>query len=178
MKKIIFFVSVFLMVSAGGAGLSIAYEKEGEEEKLEVLHRQISFFENRLQAKPDDANFHFQLGTKYYELGRFFDERAKRVVFTEKNELDRNRANRLYLDSIDHLQTSLEMQPNNAGAHFNLSVSYLVQGDGENAIAHMRKSEQIFMDLKDKRGVAKARKALREWFDRYGYRPEDFPIQN
>ena len=87
------------------------------------------------------------------------------------------RARRLYRDSITHLKKSLQIQPKNAGAHFNISLTYLVEGDGENAIAHMRGSEKLFMTNRDKRGVAKARKALREWFDRYGYRPEDFTPQ-
>ena len=170
-------LSVFFIFLAVGVKISVAGEKKSGEEKLEILTRQISFFDERLKEKPDDPNFHFQLGTKYYQMGRFYEKRANRILFTHKNELDNKRAHDLYQSSIEHLEKSLVKQPNNAGAHFNLSLTHFVEGDAENAIVHMRKSERLFMDLQDKRGVAKARKALREWFDLYGYRPEDFSPQ-
>ncbi len=114
------------------------------------------------------------MGTKFYELGRFYETKADRVFWTRSHKADLKKARRYYKDSIEHLKKSLEIQPLSAGAHFNISLTYLVEGDGENAISHMRESEKLFMKKNDKRGIAKARKALREWFDRYGYRPEDF----
>ncbi|GJL77020.1 MAG: hypothetical protein NPINA01_00090 [Nitrospinaceae bacterium] len=178
MKKMLYLLFVSLMVSLLGGNVAVAEEKNGAEEKLEVLNRQISFFNERLETEPDNPNWHFQLGTKYYELGRFYEERADRIFLSGENKSDINKARRLYESSVEHLEHSLRIQPDNAGAHFNLSLTHFVDGDAENAIVHMRKSEQLFMAYQDKRGVAKARKALREWFDRYGYRPEDFPPRN
>ncbi|MCH7622907.1 MAG: hypothetical protein IIB46_02365 [Nitrospinae bacterium] len=177
MKKLFCLLLVFLLAQAVGVRTTVADEEVSAEERLEILTRQISFFDESLKSKPNDPNLHFHLGTKFYELGRFFESKADRIFFTGDNEIDMNRARRLYRDSITHLKKSLQVQPRNAGAHFNISLTYLVKGDGENAIAHMRESEKLFMANHDKRGVAKARKALREWFDRYGYRPEDFTPQ-
>lgn len=174
MKRLFFLLLIFFIMQTVGVKISVAETGKSEQEKLEILNRQISFFDEQLQVKPNDPNWHFQLGTKYYELGRFYEKRADRIFLTRENELDISKARDLYKNSAEHLKKSLEIQPNNAGAHFNLSLTHFVEGDAENAIAHMRQSEQIFMALHDKRGVAKARKALREWFDRYGYRPEDF----
>ncbi|MFQ5451615.1 MAG: hypothetical protein ACE5E9_13390 [Nitrospinaceae bacterium] len=151
-----------------------AEEESALEEKARILNRQIAFYQEQLKIKPENPELHFSLGTKYYELGRYFESRANRVFFTGANQKDLREANQLYDHSIDQLRESLKLQPRNAGAHFNLSLNYFVKGDGENAIVHMREAEQLFFKLDDKRGVAKARKALREWFDRYGYRPEDF----
>jgi len=174
MKKLFCLVAFYLILQVAGAKISSAETEKSEPEKLKILNRQISFFGEQLDVKPDDPNWHFQLGTKYYELGRFYERKANRIFLTGKNAVDVSKARKLYQSSIEHLQRSLEIQPNNAGAHFNLSLTHFVEGDAENAIDHMRQSEQIFMALNDKRGVAKARKALRQWFDRYGYRPEDF----
>lgn len=177
MKKLFCLLLILLLAQAAGVPNAVAEEKVSEEERLEILTRQISFFDESLQSKPNDPNLHFQLGTKFYELGRFYESKADRLFLTSDNKADTNKARRLYKDSIEHLKQSLQIQPRNAGAHFNISLSYLVEGDGENAISHMRESEKLFMKKNDKRGVAKARKALREWFDRYGYRPEDFTSQ-
>lgn len=177
MKKLFFLLSIFLLVQAAGGLNAFAGEEKNEEERLEILTRQVEFFEGGLKSKPNDPNLHFQLGTKFYELGRFYESKADRVFFSGDNEVDIKKARRLYRGSIEHLKKSLQIQPSNAGAHFNISLTYLVDGDGENAITHMRESEKLFMANHDKRGVAKARKALREWFDRYGYRPEDFTPQ-
>ncbi len=177
MKKYFCLLLVLLLIPAVGSKNAVADETGNEEERLEVLTRQISFFDDRLKAKPDDPNLHFQMGTKFYELGRYYESKADRILWTRNNNTDMEKARRLYKDSIEHLKKSLQIQPGNAGAHFNISLTYLVEGDGENAISHMRESEKLFMKNKDKRGIAKARKALREWFDRYGYRPEDFTSQ-
>jgi len=174
MKKFFCSLLVLLLISSVGGKLAVAHEKVNSEERLEILTRQILFFDDRLQAQPNDPNLHFQMGTKFYELGRFYESKADRVFLTRSNKADLQKARRYYKDSIEHLKTSLAIQPRNAGAHFNISLTYLVEGDGENAISHMRESEKLFMKKNDKRGIAKARKALREWFDRYGYRPEDF----
>ena len=178
MKKLLYLASFLLIFQLVGVKISVAGDEKNEKEELEILTRQISFFDERLQAKQNDSKLHFQLGTKYYELGRFYESKANRVFFTHKNELDIKKARDFYQSSIEHLEKSLEIQPNNPGAHFNLSLTHFVEGDAENAIVHMRKSEQLFIASQDKRGVAKTRKALREWFDRYGYRPEDFSPQN
>jgi len=177
MKKIFCLLVVFFLTQVVGVQRTVADEKMSEEERLEILTREIYFFDASLKTEPNDPNLHFQLGTKYYELGRFYESKADRIFFTSENEADMKNARRLYRDSIAHLKKSIQIKPRNAGAHFNISLTYLVEGDGENAIVHMRKSEKLFMDNHDKRGVAKARKALREWFDRYGYRPEDFAPQ-
>jgi tetratricopeptide (TPR) repeat protein len=174
MKKFFCLLLALFLAQAAGVQNAVAEEKMSAEERLEILTRQISFFDEGLQSKPNDPNLHFQLGTKFYELGRFYESKADRLFLTGDNKADINKAHRLYKDSIEHLKKSLQIQPGNAGAHFNISLTYLVEGDGENAISHMRESEKLFMKKNDKRGVAKARKALREWFDRYGYRPEDF----
>lgn len=175
MKKFLYLLLVFLLAQTAGVQKTVADEEGNEDEKLEVLTRQISFFDEGLKSKPNDPNLHFHLGTKFYELGRFYESKADRIFLSGDNSVDMKKARRLYRDSIAHLKKSLQIQPRNAGAHFNISLAYLVEGDGENAIVHMRESEKLFMASHDKRGVAKARKALREWFDRYGYRPEDFP---
>jgi len=154
-----------------------AFANGNEAERLEVLTRQVLYFGDRLQTQPNDPDLHFKLGTKFYQLGRFYEANADRIFQTDKSYADKNKARQFYKDSIAHLQKSLAIQPRSAGAHFNISLTYLVEGDGENAISHMRESEKLFMKNHDKRGIAKARKALREWFDRYGYRPEDFTQQ-
>ncbi len=174
MKKLFCLLLLFLLAQTAGVQKAVADTELSEKERLEILNRQISFFDEGLKSKPNDSNLHFQLGTKFYELGRFHESRTNGIFFSGDNSTHMKKARRLYQDSITHLKKSLQIKPWNAGAHFNISLTYLVEGDEKNAIIHMVESERLFMAFKDKRGTMKARKALREWFDRYGYRPGDF----
>ena len=131
MKKFFCLLMIFFLAQAVGDLNAFADTKKNEEEKLEILTRQISFFKGGLQSKPHDPNLHFQLGTKFYELGRYYESQSDRIIFSGDNNADRIRARRLYRGSIEHLKKSLQIQPRNAGAHFNISLTYLVDGDGE-----------------------------------------------
>jgi len=48
--------------------------------------------------------------------------------------------------------------------------------DGANAIINARKAEKIFVDQKNVKGTAEARRSLRHYFEKYNYKPEDFEL--
>ena len=59
---------------------------------------------------------------------------------------------------------------------FSLGRLYDRKGDGANAIIHTKKAEEIFLKKEDVKGVAEARRSLRNYYEKYNYKPEDFEL--
>ncbi|NIQ03110.1 MAG: tetratricopeptide repeat protein [Nitrospinaceae bacterium] len=157
--------------SAAGTGQEIPLE-----DKEQILHRQIDIYRDYLPAQSDNADLHYNLGTKFYELSQVLKERSGGFFRTAEKEEFARQSEEFLEKAIDHLTQAVQLDPSLGRAYFNLGVSYFVLGSGEKAILNMRKAEARYMQKNDPRGVAKARKALRDWFDTFGYRPEDFTL--
>lgn len=127
---------------------SAVANKVGFEGEQRVL-AEIRELEQKQVQYPFNADLHFILGTNYWTLND-------------------------YNKSIEHYQRVLLLEPDYDLAHWNLSSIYNQQGDGTNAIIHMKKAEEIFSKKEDLRSLASARKRLRDYFVKYKYKPEDF----
>ena len=79
-------------------------------------------------------------------------------------------------EQIQHDRELLEKNPQDPDVHFQIAIHSQNRGDGEGAIIHMLKAEELYKAQKDIRGMARARKALREYYQTYGYLPEDFDL--
>lgn len=161
---------------AGLVGICSAAMAQDADDREKVLRRQIQIYEKELASKPDDPTVLFNLGNKCYELGRHLKERSGGFFRSEKKNRDAEEAHELFDSSIKYFEKTLQQQPENSGAHFNLALNYHEKNNGEDAIIHMRRAKEIFLKKKDLRGLAKAKKALRGWYQSYGYRPEDFDL--
>ncbi|MFQ5451614.1 MAG: hypothetical protein ACE5E9_13385 [Nitrospinaceae bacterium] len=78
--------------------------------------------------------------------------------------------------AIRHLRDTLTLQPENEAAHWNLALLFDIRHEAEEAIIHMKKAEQLFIKKEDVKGVANARKKLRQYYQKYGYQPADFKL--
>ncbi len=103
-----------------------------------------------VQNNPDDPEAHFRLATAY----------------EEKNNTEA---------AIRHFQETLRLQPRSAEAHFNLGILFESKGDGENAIVHMNRAGTLFSERADGVNKERARKRLRDYYDKYGFRGKEDP---
>jgi hypothetical protein len=112
------------------------------------------------------------------ELTRVLMENVK--VFLEK-ELDQLKvkqyANKQAQEAlIAGYLSDVKKDPEDANAHFSLGEIYDNYEKGADAILHTRLAEKYYLKNKDIKGIAESRRNLREYYDRYGFKPEDFQI--
>jgi hypothetical protein len=112
------------------------------------------------------------------ELTRVLMENVK--VFLEK-ELDQLKvkqyANKQAQEAlIEGYLSDIKKDPKDASAHFSLGEIYDNYEKGADAILHTRLAEKYYLKNKDIKGIAESRRNLREYYDRYGFKPEDFQI--
>jgi len=77
---------------------------------------------------------------------------------------------------IEKFEKELKRDPENPETYFSLGRLYDEKGEGASAIVNLKKAEEIFLERKDVKGVAEARRSLRRYFNKYDYKPEDFEL--
>ncbi len=119
------------------------------------------------------------------QIKEFSDEIAKRVHKELQELLDKElrvlkkerKKNRYTVEErIIKQEGIIKDDPKNAEAHFALGEVYDETRDGANAIVHTQIAEQLFKEQKNKKGLAESRRNLRWFFEKYGYKPEDFML--
>ena len=171
MKKHKAWLPLMLVVGfLGGAMEARADDRE------QILRRQIEINTELLAKQPGDANLHFSVGNDYYSLAKHLKERGSWFFQTNKKNSDSEEGDRLYLESMRHLEEAVRVQPSHGGAHFNLAVNYFIQEKKEAALYHMAKADQIFMMSGNTRGLEKSKKSLKEWYKKFDYHPGDFDV--
>lgn len=107
-----------------------------------------------------------------------FVEVIRRMLDKELQRLKKEK--KLPRESLDQhiakFRAALKNGSGDARTHFSLGGLYDQKGDGANAIIHTRKAEKLFIEKEDIKGVAEARRRLRIYYEKYGYRPEDFDL--
>ena len=117
------------------------------------------------------------------QLKQFSDELAKRVHQELQELLDRElkvlqeerRRNRYTVEErIAKQEGIIKDDPQNAKAHLALGEAYDELRAGANAIVHTQIAEHLFNEQKNVIGLAESRRNLRRFFEKYGYKKEDF----
>ncbi|GJL79118.1 MAG: hypothetical protein NPINA01_21070 [Nitrospinaceae bacterium] len=109
----------------------------------------IKKLKERLQNNSDDAEAHFCLAAAYEEKGRL-------------------------AEAIDEFNETVRLNPKSAEAHFNLGILYEKVNDGRNAIIHILKAGNLFGEKGDANNKERSRKRLRDYYQKFGFQPEDF----
>lgn len=111
--------------------------------------KDIKKYKERLQSFPDDAEAHFYLATAYEEKGRL-------------------------QEAIGEFKETLRLNPKSAQSYFNLGILYAKANDGKKAILHILKAGNLFNEKGDSHNKERAYKRLRDYYKKYGFKPEDF----
>lgn len=117
------------------------------------------------------------------QLEQFSDELAKRVhqelqelLDKELKILQEERKKRRYTaeERVAKQEGIIKDDPQNAKAHLALGEAYDELRAGANAIVHTQIAEHLFKEQKNKIGLAESRRNLRIFFEKYGFKKEDF----
>lgn len=100
----------------------------------------------------------------------------KKELNESEKQARRQKLEALLKEQIEHDNELIAKNPNDPNTHYKVALNSQDRGDGEGAIIHMLKAEELFKAVKDIRGMARARKALRGYYKTYGYLPEDFDL--
>ena len=117
------------------------------------------------------------------QLQQFSDELARRVhqelqdlLDKELKILQQERKKHRYTaeERIAKQEGIIKDDPQNGEAHLALGEAYDELRAGANAIVHTQIAEHLFKEQKNKIGLAKSRRNLRRFYEKYGYLKEDF----
>jgi len=159
-KKILLSVSCYLFAMAfAGIPLIQAGPIEAvdtrEEQKIEDQIKELS---EEWQRKFVDA------------VKDFLDQELKRLKSKEGEPVDTLKP------QIEKYEETVRHGTQDPEVYFSLGKLYDRMGDGANAIIHTKKAERIFLEQKNVKGMAEARRDLRDYYERYQYKPEDFEL--
>jgi tetratricopeptide (TPR) repeat protein len=116
----------------------------------------LNFFEDKdikryrsvTEKTPEDASAHFYLGAAYEARGRV-------------------------KDAIKAFAESVRLNPKSAEGYFNLGLLYEKIEDGKIAIFHITRAGSLFAKKSDTHNKERARKLLKQYYDKYGFKQED-----
>jgi hypothetical protein len=114
------------------------------------------------------------------EVTKAVIERVKTILDEKLNDIrEGTRQSRIPLKSrIKEKQNLIQNQPQNAVAYFELGKLFDRNQDGANTIINIQKAEKLFAEQNNIKGVAESRRLLRQSFQKYGFKPEDFQVEN
>ena len=116
----------------------------------------LNFFEGKdikryravVAENPKDASAHFYLGAAYEAKGRI-------------------------KEAIKSFAESVRLNPKSAEGHYNLGLLFEKVQDGKNAIFHITRAGSLFAKKSDTHNKERARKLLKEYYEKYGFKQED-----
>lgn len=103
-------------------------------------------------------------------LKTFLDQELK--ALDKKKGEDRDAAQK----QMAAYEDAVKKNPKDPGAHLALGKIYDDLADGANAIIHTKNAEELFVAKKDVKGTAESRRNLRNYYEKYGFKPEDFNV--
>ncbi len=142
-------------------GSSVWAEEEGAE------------MEDPFEGKPPLAD---QLEQFSNEIARRVHQELQELLDKELKILQEERKKNRYTveERIAKQEEIIKDDPKNAEAHFALGEAYDEVRAGANAIVHTQIAELLFKEQENKIGLAESRRNLRRFFEKYGYKREDF----
>ena len=131
--------------------------------------------EDPFEGKPPLAD---QIREFSNEIARRFHKELQELLDKELKILREERKKNRYTadERIAKQEGIIKDDPKNAEAHFALGEVYDELRAGANAIVHTQIAEQLFKEQKNIQGLADTRRNLRWYFEKYGYKPEDFML--
>jgi len=158
MRKFFFFLFAFsLIVTTASRATAV------ETERVNILEEQN--IEQKIHELSEEWQRHFVDAVNHFlerELTRLKNDQA------EPRESLRGQ--------IEKFEAEVKQESNDPETFISLARLYDQMKDGANAIINAKKAEKIFLDQKNVKGTAQARRSLRHYFEKYDYKPEDFEL--
>ena len=127
-------------------------KQHGESDTMALLKffesKDIKKYRSVVAENPEDASAHFYLGAAYESKGWL-------------------------KEAITAFSDSVRLNPKSAEGHFNLGVLCEKVGEGKNAIFHITRAGSLFAEKSDKHNKERARKLLKGYYEKYGFKQED-----
>jgi hypothetical protein len=156
MKKLFFFLSaLFLLVMT--VPLATATER------VNILEEQN--IEQKIHELSEEWQRHF-----VDAVNHFLEKELTRL---RKNKAEPKEG---LTGQIEKYQDEIKHGSRDPETFFALARLYDRMQDGAGAIINAKKAEKIFVDQKNVKGTAEARRSLRHYFEKYNYKPEDFEL--
>lgn len=159
MRKFFFFLLALFLISMT-APLSTASEAE----RVNILEEQN--IEQKIQELSEEWQRHF-----VEAVNQFLEKELKRLK-KDKKEVPKESLG----GQIEKYEDEVKHGSNDPETFISLARLYDRMEDGANAIINAKKAEKIFVDQKNIKGTADARRSLRHYFEKYDYKPEDFEL--
>ena len=112
-----------------------------------IERKEIKQRKAELSIAPNDPANHFNLGAAYNKAGNI-------------------------KAAVHEFEETIKINPNSAEAHFNLGILYEGLNQGEKAIVHILKAGNLFGEKNDSVNKMEARKLLKEFYKKFGFKPE------
>ena len=156
MKKIFFFLSaLFLLV--------MTVPQVTATERVNILEEQN--IEQKIHELSEEWQRHF-----VDAVNHFLEKELTRL---RKNKAEPQEG---LTGQIEKYQDEVKHGSRDPETFFALARLYDRMQDGAGAIINAKKAEKIFVDQKNVKGTAEARRSLRHYFEKYNYKPEDFEL--
>ena len=154
------FVLVAVLVFSLMGNFNVWAEEEGEEE-------------DPFEGKPPVAD---QIKEFSNEIARRVHKELQEMLDKELKVLQEERRKNRYTveERIAKQEEIIKDDPKNAKAYFELGEMYDEIRAGANAIVHTQIAEQLYKEQENTIGLAESRRNLRKFFEKYGYKKEDF----
>ncbi|VAX28749.1 hypothetical protein MNBD_NITROSPINAE05-690 [hydrothermal vent metagenome] len=159
MKKFFFILSAvlsFAMTAPWATAIAV--------ERVNILEEQN--IEQKIHELSEEWQRHFVDSVNHFlekELTRLRKDKA------EPKEGVKNQ--------IEKYQAELKQGSRDPETFIALARLYDRMQDGAGAIINAKKAEEIFVNQKNVKGTAEARRSLRQYFEKYNYKPEDFDLE-
>jgi tetratricopeptide (TPR) repeat protein len=109
---------------------------------LKGAQEEILKYKEIIQEDPLDAVAYFELGMAYLALGRHEDE-------------------------IEAYQEAIKLNPKYTAAHYNLGMAYDLLKDGQNAIKHMLRAQDLYSKKRNHARIRKVQRQLKFLYLKY-----------
>ena len=129
--------------------------------------------EDPFEGKPPIAD---QLKQFSNEIAKRVHQELQQLLDKEMKVLQEERSKSRYTvaERIAKQEGIIKEDSKNAEAFMALGEAYDEMRAGANAIVHTQIAEQLFKEQGNKIGLAKSRRNLRMYFEKYEYKKEDF----
>jgi hypothetical protein len=158
MKKIFFILSAVLLIA-----MTAPWATAIAAERVNILEEQN--IEQKIHELSEEWQRHFVDAVNHFlekELTRLRKDKA------EPKEGVKGK--------IEKYQAELKQGSRDPETFISLARLYDRMQDGAGAIINAKKAEKIFVNQKNVKGTAEARRSLRNYFEKYNYKPEDFDL--